>query len=300
LQSKQEIEQILSSIGARPDKKLGQNFLIDKNLIKFLLDKAAITKQDIVIEIGPGTGAMTDALCELSGALVAVEYDKLLSRHIKARFEQYGHVTVIQGDALHNKNRMNDQLIDTVGQLRGSFSGSVMVVANLPYNIAASAMTNLIVDRPRVDAMYVTIQKEVAERMVAPAGNKNYGPLSVIMQATGEVVMMKKLPHSVFWPAPNVESAMVSYVRSDEKCAEVKSFALLREAVSLLMEHRRKTIKACTKFASERFKTLDWASVFAEAGLTGDVRGETVSPEQYIIIANKMYDCLLGQAENLP
>jgi 16S rRNA (adenine1518-N6/adenine1519-N6)-dimethyltransferase len=292
LQSKQEIEQILSAIGARPDKKLGQNFLIDKNLIKFLLDKAAITKQDIVIEIGPGTGTMTDALCELSGALVAVEYDKLLSQHIKARFEQYGHVTVIQGDALYNKNRMNEQLIDAVAELKSSFSGSVMLVANLPYNIAASAMTNLIVDRPRVDSMYVTIQKEVAERMAAPAGDKNYGPLSVIMQVTGKVTILKKLPHSVFWPAPNVESAMVSYVRSDEKCAEIRSFALLREAVSLLMGHRRKTINACTKFASDQFKALDWPNVFAEAGLTGDVRGETVGPEQYKIIANKMYDYL--------
>lgn len=296
MQSKQEIEQILASIGARPDKKLGQNFLIDKNLISFLLGKAAITKQDIVIEIGPGTGTMTDALCELAGALVAVEYDKLLSRHITARFEQYGHVTVIQGDALHNKNRMNEQLVETVSNLRSGFTGRVMLVANLPYNIAASAMTNLIVDEPRTDSMYVTIQKEVAERMAADAGDKNYGPLSVIMQATGEVHLLKKLPHSVFWPAPNVESAMVSYVRCEDKCAQIKSFTVLREAVALLMGHRRKTIKACTKFAPEQFKQLDWPAVFADAGLAGDVRGETLSPQQYIIIANKMYDCLQEQA----
>lgn len=287
MQTKQQIQQILASVGAKPDKQFGQNFLIDINLIKFLLDKAQISKTDTVFEIGCGTGTLTEGIAELAGQLVAVEYDKLLYLVVSQMFKDRKDVTVINGDALNGKNAINRQASDLLLKSREKLGGRIVLVANLPYNIAASAMINLVVSELAVDAMYVTIQKEVAQRMAALPGDSLYGTLSVIMGAAGKVKILKKLPPDVFWPCPSVDSAMVEFVRDQDKCSNIDSMKVFKSIVSLFIGYRRKMLKACTKFAQADLASVDnWDNIFQQAQIDPKLRAEKLSPEQFVNLSN--------------
>jgi 16S rRNA (adenine1518-N6/adenine1519-N6)-dimethyltransferase len=287
MQTKQQIQHILAKIGARPDKKLGQNFLIDINLINFLLDKAQITASDTVFEIGCGTGTLTEGLAERAGRVVVVEYDKLLSAAAAQMFAGNSNVIVINGDALHGKNAINPTAVESIIEAHSQLSGRILLVANLPYNIAASAMMNLVAGPPVADAMYVTIQKEVAQRMAAGSGDELYGILSVVMKATGSVKILRKLGPAVFWPAPKIDSAMVEYVRDSDKVSALADFDVFKAVVSLFLGHRRKTLRACTKLADERFAKLDsWSRVFENSGIDPQLRAEKLSPDKFVLLAN--------------
>lgn len=287
MQTKHQVQQLLASAGVGPNKKLGQNFLIDLNLIRYLLDQAAITKDDLVLEVGCGTGSMTEGIAERAGGVIVVEYDRVLGKIAQARLADQEHVTIIHGDALKNKNAINEEAAKLIEKRKADFGGRFMLVANLPYNIAASLMANLIVNEPFVDAMYVTIQKEVALRMSAKPGDNLYGILSIIMEAAGNVRFMKKLPQSVFWPAPKVESAMVEFVRDEEKISKIRNLQILKEVVSLFMGHRRKMIKACTKFASGSLSDIkDWSEIFAQSEVDPTKRSEKIAANDFVNIAN--------------
>ena len=289
MQTKQEIQHILATIGARPDKKLGQNFLIDINLVKFLLEKAAITKSDTVFEIGCGTGTLTEGLGELAGGVVVVEYDKLLSMAVKHRLSDKANITVINGDALNGKNAINSQAIDLLKKSKDALGGRMLLVANLPYNIAASAMMNLILNSPPADAMYVTIQKEVAIRMVSLPGDELYGTLSIIAAATGNVRILKTLKAGVFWPPPKVQSAMVEYVRDEEKIAKISDLSVFKAVVSLFIGHRRKTLAACTKIGDDRLSYVDnWAEIFQGCQIEPTLRAENLLPSDFVLISNSI------------
>lgn len=293
MQTKHEIERLLAAAGTSPNKKLGQNFLIDLNLIRFLLDHAAITSEDIVLEVGCGTGTLTESIAEKAGALVVVEYDRILYGITKARLESCQNVTMIHGDALKNKNAINEEAVNAIEKLRPNFKGRFMLVANLPYNIAASLMANLIVLEPTAEAMYVTIQKEVAQRMSAKPGDELYGILSILMNVCGEVKFLKKLPPSVFWPAPKVESAMVEFIRDETKIKQIKNMTVLREVISLFMGHRRKMLKACTKMATEELaKITDWISIFNKTQIDPEIRGEKLQPFDFVRLANTCWEHL--------
>ena len=289
MQTKQQIQQILASIGARPDKKLGQNFLIDINLINFLLDKACITPKDTVFEIGCGTGTLTEGLAERAGRVVVVEYDKLLSAAVANMFTDIEHVTIINGDALDGKNSINRQAIELISESQRNLGGRVLLVANLPYNIAASAMMNLVVGPPIADEMYVTIQKEVAQRMASRNGDELYGILSVVMGATGNVKILKKLGQNVFWPAPKIDSAMVQYIRDEDKISKISDIDVFRQVVSLFLGHRRKTLRACTKLADQRLGDIEiWPHIFESSGIDSQLRAEKLPPEDFVKLANNI------------
>ncbi|AQQ08530.1 Ribosomal RNA small subunit methyltransferase A [Sedimentisphaera cyanobacteriorum] len=293
MQSKQQIQSILAQCGAKPDKKLGQNFLFDTNLINFLISQAEIKKTDAVMEIGAGTGSLTEALAEAAGRVVAVEYDKLLGQCVSRRFKDFQNVKIICADALETKNRLNPDLISEAEKMREALGGRLILAANLPYNIASSVMINVITDSPFADQMYVTIQKEVGQRMTAQSGSKIYGPLSIIIQALGEAEILKTLPPQVFWPPPKVESVMVKFEKKLSKTARIKDISLLKEAVSLLMGHRRKTLRACCRLADGRLSQIkDWENVFQQAGINSGIRGEMLNPSEYVELSNILFDLL--------
>ena len=165
-----------------------------------------------------------------------------------------------------------------------------MLVANLPYNVASAVMINLTTTPPFADSMYVTIQKEVALRMTAGPGDKNYGILGIILNATGDVKMIRILKPTVFWPAPLVESAMVSFIRREEKVKRIKDINILRDVVGLFMQHRRKMLKACCKFAKGRLSKIgNWPEIFQSCDINPQNRPEQISPDSYIAIANLCY-----------
>lgn len=288
MQTKHEIEQLLASAGTRPNKKLGQNFLIDLNLMRKLITAADIRPDDVVLEVGCGTGSFTEELIKEAGFVIGVEFDKTLAWIVKSRLDTAENIELINADILENKNRLCAEAVTAVKQAKENLGGRILLVANLPYGVAAAVMANLITAAQlAADVMYVTVQKEVAERMTAKAGDHRYGTLSILMDATGETEILRILPASVFWPRPKVESAMVKFQRNETKAARIKDMQLFRETVSLFMGHRRKMVKAAAKLAEGKLaKVSDWNAVFEACGVDPKARPQVISAENYISIAN--------------
>ncbi|MCK5564619.1 MAG: ribosomal RNA small subunit methyltransferase A [Planctomycetes bacterium] len=296
MQTKQQIQALLASMGASPKKRFGQNFLIDLNLMRLLIDEAGICKDDVVLEVGTGTGSFTEGLAEAAGKVITVDVDTTLFTIASKQLADRKNVQLINADILKNKHRLARKVVEAVRQSQLELCGRVLLVANLPYQVAATVMVNLITGEGgsiTADAMCVTIQKEVADRMVAAPNSGDYGVLSIFMQATGEATVLRKLKPSVFWPAPQVESSMVKFVRDEEKVSRIHDMEFFRETVNLFMGHRRKMMQACVKFADGRLKEVQhWHDIFERAFVDPHARGENVDANAYISIANMCYEQL--------
>jgi 16S rRNA (adenine1518-N6/adenine1519-N6)-dimethyltransferase len=291
MQTKRQIQQLLTSEGLVPNKRLGQNFLIDLNLMKLLIDYANIDRDDIVLEVGCGTGSLTEGLAQKNAKIIAVEADPALAKIAKRQLETQNNVEIINADILENKNTINPSVTEAINSARKQYRGRFLLVANLPYNVASPVMLNLVKAALSVNAMYVTVQKEVAERMTAEPGNKHYGTLSIFLSATGRVRIERVLKPTVFWPAPQVDSAMVSFDAKEDKINRIKNIRLFSEIISLFMQHRRKMVKTCTKFATGRLaKITDFSEIFERAGINPNKRPDQLSPQDYIEIANECYN----------
>lgn len=287
MQTKQDIERLLAGVGAAPNRRLGQNFLIDLNLLQLLINEAHIRHQDVVFEVGAGTGSMTEELAQRAGRVITVEYDRALAKAAGMQLKKFSNVTLFHMDVLENKNAIHAEILDAVQKAREEFSGRLLLVANLPYNVGSSVMANLITGPVVADAMCVTVQKEVALRMAAVPNSDDYGTLSILMAATGAAHIFRKLPPSVFWPRPQVDSAMVNFTRDPQKVSQIHDMEIFREVITLFMCHRRKMLKACVKFAvGELAKVHGWAEIFTEAFVEPHHRPEELSAADYINIAN--------------
>lgn len=291
MQTKQQIQQLLASAGVFPNKRLGQHFLIDLNLMRLLVDSANIHKDDIVLEVGCGTGSLTEGLAERAGGVIAVEYDGTLAQIAKSRLAEKENVEIIHADILENKHTISHTVTDALARSRGEYCGRVLLVANLPYNVACPVILNLITGLMIADAMYVTVQKEIAERMKAEPGGGDYGSLSIFLGATGDVKMIRTLKPTVFWPQPQVDSAMVVFVREEEKISRIRNMEIFAEIITLFIGHRRKTLLACTRLARGRLAKIDdWPEIFERSSVDSKQRPEQISPEDYIAIANLCCD----------
>jgi 16S rRNA (adenine1518-N6/adenine1519-N6)-dimethyltransferase len=274
MHTKHQIQQLLASAGVFPNKHFGQHFLIDLNLMRVMIDSAGISSDDIVLEVGCGTGSLTEGLAEQAGFCIAVEVDDTLAKIAQEQLAEKDNVVVINTDILESKHEA----------VRNKYAGRLMLVANLPYNVACPVILNLVTGPTVADEMYVTVQKQVAERMSAKPGGGDYGGLSIFLSATGEVKTERILKPTVFWPQPLVESAMVSFVRKDEKVNRIKSMGLFGEVINLFMGHRRKMLKACTKFAGSELAKID--EIFERCSIDPTQRPEKLPPQDYIAIAN--------------
>jgi 16S rRNA (adenine1518-N6/adenine1519-N6)-dimethyltransferase len=297
MQTKQQIQQLLASAGVEPNKRLGQHFLVDLNLMRLLIDTANISNDDIVLEVGCGTGSLTQGLSERAGKVIAVELDKPLAE-IAARQCPAGNVEVINADILENKSTINQTVTDTIEAARKNHSGRFILVSNLPYSAASPLMMNLITGTMIAEAMHVTVQKEVAERMTAGPVDQHYGTLSIHMAETGDVKTERVLKPTVFWPQPQVYSAMISFVRKSEKAGRIKNMELLGEVVNLFMQHRRKMVKACTRFvAGSLAKISNWSEIFEKCNIDPRNRPEQLTPDDFIAISNLCYEHLMPKPE---
>jgi len=278
---------LLASAGITPSRRRGQNFLIDLNLMQLLVDSAGLGRNDVVLEVGCGTGSLTEALAERAGKVIAVEIEPELARIAREQSVELYNVEVLQTDVLEGKNTISATVKEALVDARRQYTGRLLLVANLPYSVAAPTMINLTTAEPAVERICVTVQKEVAERMTAAPSGKQYGPLSIYLAATGEVKILRTLKPTVFWPQPEVESAIVRYVRSEEKTSRIRDMTLFKEVVALFMQHRRKMLKACTRFAAGPLERVHaWRQVFADCCIDPHVRPEELSCESYIAVAN--------------
>jgi 16S rRNA (adenine1518-N6/adenine1519-N6)-dimethyltransferase len=287
MQSKHQIRELLDSAAVRPNKRFGQNFLIDLNLMRLLIDTADIQNNDVVLEVGPGTGSLTAGISEKAGFCVSVEIDSVLANIAKGQLADKSNVEIIAADVLKNKFEINPVVIDALNRARAIHNGRLLLVANLPYIAATPLIINLVTGPIIADAMFVTIQKEVADRMTSQAGIKDYGILSILMAATGEVKHIRTLKPTVFWPQPQVNSAFISYVRDAEKIKAIKSVEMLSRVAGALLQHRRKMLKSCCKLTADQLgKIKNWPEILEQLGIDPEIRPDNLTPEQFVAIAN--------------
>lgn len=287
MQTKQQIQRLLAAANFSPNTRRGQNFLIDLNLMRLLLEMANIHDSDIVLEVGPGTGSLTQELAQRAGQVIAVEIEQKLAEIARRQLRDAENVQVLVTDALQSKNTIDASVIDALKQAKNRCIGRLMLVANLPYGVACPVMLNLVTGDVVADCMYVTVQKEVAQRMAAEPGSSHYGTLSILLAATGEVKIERVLKPMVFWPQPQVDSAMVSFVRNPIKIERIHDMQILTQVVSLFMGHRRKMLKACAKLATDDLASIhNWPVIFQDCFIDPHRRPGELEVSDYVAIAN--------------
>ncbi|MCO8120642.1 16S rRNA (adenine(1518)-N(6)/adenine(1519)-N(6))-dimethyltransferase RsmA [Stieleria sp. TO1_6] len=236
----------LAAAGLRPVSKYGQNFLIDLNLVDLIANSAELRKTDVVLEIGTGVGSLTSRLSDLAGAVLSVEID--LNLHQLASEELAGRLNVklIQGDALRNKNALRGDLMELIADAMARIGDEArfLLVANLPYNVATPIISNLLHETPTPDAMVVTIQKELADRIVAVPSTKDYSALSIWIQSLCDAEIVRVLGPKVFWPRPKVDSAVIRLVLDRERRDAIPDLDYFHQTVRALFFHRRKYLRS--------------------------------------------------------
>jgi 16S rRNA (adenine1518-N6/adenine1519-N6)-dimethyltransferase len=268
--------------GLRPKNKLGQNFLIDLNLLDVLLRAAELTSADLVLEVGAGTGSLTTRLAAQAGFVLGVEIDAGFYQLASEAVEGYENVRLLQGDILKNKNELNPEILAALHELRQR-GKNLKLVANLPYVVATPVISNFLLSDLPFERMVVTVQWEIAERLMAQPGTKDYGALSVLVQSLADVSLVRRLPPSVFWPRPQVASAIV-LIRPDaarrESVGDVHRF---RDFLRDLYSHRRKNLRgALIGWPGGRRDKAEVDRRLAELGLAGTVRAEALNVEQHL------------------
>ena len=255
-------------------KKFGQNFLIDAHVLEKIISAAGITKDDCVLEIGPGIGTMTQYLAENAGHVVAVEIDRNLIPILKETLADYDNVTVINEDILR---------VDIKALAEEYNDGKpIKVVATLPYYITTPIIMGLFESGVPIDNITVMVQKEVADRMKEGPGSKDYGALSLAVQYYAEPEIVANVPPNCFIPRPNVGSAVIRLTRHKEMPVEVKDPALMFKIIRASFNQRRKTLQNGLGNASELPYTKEQiAAAIAEMGLTPTIRGEALSLAQF-------------------
>ena len=265
-----DIKQLLATHGLHPKHKFGQNYLHDGNHMARIMEAADIGPGDRVLEVGPGTGALTERLLETGASVIAVEVDSDFETLLRDRIAQAcgpdARFELLITDILAGKHAIAPAAIDAVGD------GPFKLIANLPYQIASPLLANLVQQHPNMTDALVMIQKEVADRLAAPPGGKSYGALGILVQAMCDVARVGVLAPGCFWPAPKVASAVVHLKRRDDPLT--RDPAALSALLQKLFTQRRKQLG----------KILGRDAALP-AGVTPDQRPESLSVDQLVALA---------------
>ncbi len=270
----------LAAEGLRPVSKYGQNFLIDLNLVDLIARSAELRPTDVVLEIGTGVGSLTTRLADAAGAVLSVEIDANLHRMAGDELAGRQNVKLLQGDALKNKNTLRSDLMEHIRDAKarlGPYS-RFLLVANLPYNVATPIIGNLLHETPPPDAMVVTIQKELADRIVAGPATKDYGALSIWIQSQCRAEIVRVLSPNVFWPRPNVHSAIIRLDLEPARRAQLGDLNYYHSMIRALFFHRRKFLRSVVVSAmKERMEKPQVDEVLAGLGHGPTARAEELS-----------------------
>lgn len=297
--------------GIQPKNKLGQNFLVDLNLIDLVVRAAEITPADLVLEVGSGTGSLTMRLIEHAGAVVSVEIDPpfaaLTREAVEAHYALFArgrmaatgtpeaNVRLIHDDVLAGKNHLSPQVLEAVRGLLGRRSDGgdessaaprveqLKLIANLPYAVAVPVISNLLLTDLPIERMVVTVQWEIAERLLAEPGTKDYGGLSILVQSLCQVTLLRRLAPAVFWPRPQVDSAIVLLRPDAERRGRVGDPGRFRAFLRDLYVHRRKNLRsALSSLPTGRLPKAEVDARLGELGIDGGDRAETLDVAQHL------------------
>ncbi|HIX84833.1 MAG TPA: 16S rRNA (adenine(1518)-N(6)/adenine(1519)-N(6))-dimethyltransferase RsmA [Candidatus Megamonas gallistercoris] len=263
---------ILQRFGLHMSKRLGQNFLIDAGIVQGIVDAADIQPGDKVLEIGPGIGTLTQALCEAKADVTCVELDKRLPEILSHTLEAYDNVRIIQGDIL----KVN------ISEIMGS--GPFKVVANLPYYITTPIIMALLEKHLPITDIVVMVQKEVAQRMAANPGSKTYGALSVAVQYYTIPKIALYVPPRSFMPPPEVDSVVVNCKVRPQPAVDLIDEKMFFRVVKAAFGQRRKTLNNALKSMGVDKNTI--ADILTRAGIEPSRRGETLTMEEFAAISN--------------
>lgn len=266
--------EIIQKYGFMFQKKFGQNFLIDPHVLEKIIAASGVTKEDCVLEIGPGIGTMTQYLAEAAGHVVAVEIDRNLIPILAETLVEYGNVTVLNEDILKTD----------IGRIAADYNGGrpLKVVANLPYYITTPIIMGLFENHVPVDTITVMVQKEVADRMKEGPGSKDYGALSLAVQYYAQPEIVANVPPNCFMPRPNVGSAVIRLTRHQEPPVAVKDPAFMFRVIRAAFGQRRKTLQNGLNNSPEISVTkMQAAEAIARMGLAPAVRGEALTLSQF-------------------
>lgn len=255
-------------------KKFGQNFLIDSNIVEKIVRDAGVTKDDFVLEIGPGIGTMTQYLCESAREVVAVEIDTKLIPILKDTLSAYDNVSVINEDIL--KVDINKLALERNG------NKPIKVVANLPYYITTPIIMGLFESHVPIESITIMVQKEVADRMQVGPGTKDYGALSLAVQYYAKPQILINVPPTCFMPKPNVGSAVIKLQRYDNPPVSVKNEKLMFDIIRASFNQRRKTLQNGLNNASNiNYSKEQIVSAIEQLGVGPTIRGEALTLEQF-------------------
>lgn len=272
-------KEIINKYSFAFQKKFGQNFLIDSNVLESIIRGAEMTKDDFVLEIGPGIGTMTQYLCEAARQVVAVEIDKMLIPILEDTLSEYDNVEVINQDVLK---------VDIKSLADEKNNGKpIKVVANLPYYITTPIIMGLFESGVPIDSITIMVQKEVADRMQTGPGSKDYGALSLAVQyyATAKVIL--NVSATCFMPRPNVDSAVIKLTRHKEPTVNVADEKLMFKIIRASFNQRRKTLVNGLKNSPElSFSKEQIVKAIEKIGKPETIRGEALTLEEFAELAN--------------
>lgn len=262
-------------------KRFGQNFLIDTHVLDKIIKAAEITKDDFVLEIGPGIGTLTQYLCENAREVVAVEIDKALLPVLEDTLSAYSNVTVINEDILK---------VDIQALINEKNGGRpIKVVANLPYYITTPIIMDLLETHVPIQNITVMVQKEVADRMQSGPSSKDYGALSLAVQYYATPYIVANVPPNCFMPRPNVGSAVIRLTLHQEPRMDVKNEALLFHIIRASFNQRRKTlVNGVSNYSALSISKDEVVNALVEEGISENVRGEALNLDQFIALANRL------------
>ena len=270
--------------GMRPRTRYGQCFLIDLNLLDILVEAADLVPDDVVLEVGTGTGSLTQLMAPRVAAVVTVEIDRQLFQLAGEELYALENVLMLPLDALHNKNRLNPAVLDAVFERLDAAPGRrFKLVANLPYNVATPILGNLLALDRAPHSMTATVQKEVADRLTARPGTKDYGSLSVWVQSQCTAEVVRVLPPTAFWPRPKVESAIVRVAPDPARRARIPDRARFHEFIRALFRHRRKLLRGELLGALKgRLDKSQVDAVLQAAGISPQARAEQLDVDSLL------------------
>ena len=283
--------------GLRPVTRFGQNFLVDLNLLELLARSGEVGGDDVILEVGTGLGSLTALVAPAAAEVGTVEIDPHVFMLAQEELAVHENVTMLQQDVLRNKNSFAQNVLDTLKEkLAVSPNRRLKLLANLPYNVATPIISNLLRTDLDPSLIVVTIQKELGDRIVANPGTKDYGALSIWIQAQADAEIVRVMSPKVFWPRPKVHSAIVAIRPNEEKRSRIPNLGYFHWFARAMFFHRRKFMRSVILSAFK--KRLDKPTVdevMSEMSLGADARSEQLGVEEMIQLGELLRARLPGE-----
>jgi 16S rRNA (adenine1518-N6/adenine1519-N6)-dimethyltransferase len=290
-QTQSYLRGLFAQRGISPQRRLGQNFLIDLNIHTLIVTAAQPATSDVILEVGSGTGALTSLLAAQAAAVVAVDIDPAMVALTAEAVAGLPNVQVLKRDVLKTKNALDPELLAAVREMLANPGGKrFKLVANLPYQVATPVITNLLVHPDLCPVlMVVTIQRELAQRLCAEPATSSYGAVSVVVQALADVSILRSLPPAAFWPRPKVDSALVLIRPSPARRSSVGDVGWFHQLVRRVFLHRRKFLRhQLTEFWRGRWTAAEVEPWLESRGLRGQLRAEALTAEEFVSLAHAL------------